>query len=118
MTMLVDAPSSTAAVSFDLRCATPAPPINRPDRIVAPSIARRTDPQLTSATDASAEIPIASDARPQHISRGFLAWRFADAGPAVHAAPPSWGRHPQTFTISDLELNAGLREAFRRVPAD
>src|ERR1700730_4833929 len=46
----------------------------------------------------SRQIPIASDARPFHISRGFLHWRFAYAGPTVRAAPPSWGRHPQTFT--------------------
>ena len=49
---------------------------------------------------ASTEIPIASDARPLHTSRGFLPWRFAYAGP-VCAAPPSWGRHPKTFTIPD-----------------
>src|SRR5450432_4038634 len=46
----------------------------------------------------SRQIPIASDARPFHISRGFLHWRFAYAGPTVRAALPSWGRHPQTFT--------------------
>src|SRR5260370_18585242 len=49
----------------------------------------------------SRQIPIASDARPFHISRGFLHWRFAYAGPTVRAAPPSWGRHPQTSTLSD-----------------
>src|SRR5216684_580636 len=49
----------------------------------------------------SRQIPIASDARPFHTSRGFLHWRFAYAGPTVCAAPPSWGRHPQTFTIPD-----------------
>jgi hypothetical protein len=46
------------------------------------------------------QIPIASDARPFHTSRGFLRWRFAYAGPTVRAAPPSWGRHPQTFTAA------------------
>jgi hypothetical protein len=50
---------------------------------------------------ASTEIPIASDARPLHTSRGFLPWRFAYAGP-VCAAPPSWGRHPKTFTNSQV----------------
>src|SRR5258705_1600164 len=45
----------------------------------------------------SRQIPIASDGPPRHTSRGFLHWRFAYAGP-VSAAPPSWGRHPQTFT--------------------
>src|ERR1700676_4506868 len=49
----------------------------------------------------SRQIPIASDARPFHTSRGFLHWRFAYAGPTVRAAPPSWGRHPQTFTKTD-----------------
>ena len=37
----------------------------------------------------SRQIPIASDARPFHTSRGFLHWRFAYAGPTVCAAPPS-----------------------------
>jgi hypothetical protein len=46
----------------------------------------------------SHRIPIAPDARPFHTSRGFLYWRFAYAGPTVPAAPPSSGRHPQTFT--------------------
>src|SRR5664280_2210642 len=31
----------------------------------------------------SRQIPIASDAPPRHTSRGFLHWRFADAGPGV-----------------------------------
>ena len=50
----------------------------------------------------SRQIPIASDARPFHTSRGFLHWRFAYAGPTVRAAPPSWGRHPQTFTDAEV----------------
>src|SRR5882724_6886778 len=54
------------------------------------------------------QIPIASDAPPRHTSRGFLHWRFAYAGP-VRAAPPSWGRHPQTFTILD---SSGKSAAF------
>src|SRR5216683_523059 len=48
----------------------------------------------------SRQIPI--DARPFYTSRGFLHWRFAYAGPTVRAAPPSWGRHPQTFTAADM----------------
>ena len=36
----------------------------------------------------------------RHTSRGFLPWRFAYAGPSARAAPPSWGRHPQTFTFA------------------
>src|SRR5882672_967389 len=54
----------------------------------------------------SRQIPIASDARPFHTSRGFLHWRFAYAGPAMRAAPPSWGRHPQTFTEAELRRPA------------
>src|SRR5450432_4802020 len=50
----------------------------------------------------SRQITIASDARPFHTSRGFLHWRFAYAGPTVRAAPPSWGRHPQTFTKTEV----------------
>src|SRR6266851_4609104 len=50
----------------------------------------------------SHQIPIASDAPPRHTSRGFLHWRFAYAGPPVRAAPPSWGRHPQTFTTTEV----------------
>ena len=49
---------------------------------------------------ASAEISIASDAKPCHTFRGFCPWRFALAGPPVSVAPPSWGRHPQTFTTA------------------
>jgi hypothetical protein len=49
------------------------------------------------------QIPIAQDATPTSPSRGFLPWRFAYAGPPVHAAPPSWVRHPQTFTIGDSD---------------
>ena len=44
------------------------------------------------------QIPIAQAATPTSPSRGFLPWRFAYAGPRCSAAPPSWGRHPQTFT--------------------
>ena len=47
------------------------------------------------------QIPIAQDATPTSPSRGFLPWRFAYAGPPVHAAPPSWVRHPQTFTEAE-----------------
>ena len=51
------------------------------------------------------QIPIAHAAPPSCPSRGFLPWRFADAGP-VCAAPPSWGRHPKTFTNSEVSLLA------------
>ena len=46
---------------------------------------------------ASVQIPIASDARPRHTSRGFLPWRFAYAGPSVRRTtfmgPPSANLH-------------------------
>jgi hypothetical protein len=35
---------------------------------------------------ASDKIPITFDARPRHISRGFLPWRLAYAGPGVRRA--------------------------------
>jgi hypothetical protein len=54
------------------------------------------------------QIPIAQAAIPTSPSRGFLPWRLAYAGPPVHAAPPSWGRHPQTFTEPDLRSLALL----------
>src|ERR1700736_2763241 len=34
----------------------------------------------------SRQIPIASDAPPRHTFRGFLHWRFADAGPGARGA--------------------------------
>lgn len=52
------------------------------------------------------QIPIAQDATPTSPSRGFLPWRFAYAGPPVHAAPPSRGRHPQTFTFASFVHSA------------
>src|SRR6266853_4902222 len=49
----------------------------------------------------SRQIPLAARHHHTFPHRGFLHWRFAYAGPApVYAAPPSWGRHPQTFTFS------------------
>jgi hypothetical protein len=71
------------------------------------------------------QIPIAQDATPTSPSRGFLPWRFAYAGPPVHAAPPSWVRHPQTFTeeaahpesvflLSDNKKQKAMR-AFHRI---
>ena len=53
------------------------------------------------------QIPIAQDATPTSPSRGFLPWRFAYAGPPVHAAPPSWVRHPQTFTEAAVRYPTG-----------
>ena len=98
MTMLAVALPWTTALSINLRCATlllpiaidrPSPPLHRP----LPNQAVNAPQQQT----ASAEIPIASDAPLRHISRGFLPWRFADAGPAARGAVII-GRHPKTFT--------------------
>ncbi len=72
----------------DFRSATPALPIaiGRPASAHPRSLAEQA-PNSPRQRTASAEIPIATDARPHHISRGFLPWRFAYAGP-VSAAPP------------------------------
>jgi hypothetical protein len=86
-----------------VRCATPILPIaiGRPRSSPPQSLPKQTFNAPRQQT-ASLEIPIAPDARPRHTFRGFLHWRFADAGPTVAAAPPSWGRHPQTFTTADI----------------
>jgi hypothetical protein len=39
-------------------------------------------------------------ARPVRPNRGFLPWRFSDAGPEC-AVPSVMGRHPKTFTFAD-----------------
>ena len=59
---------------------------DRSTELPAPSTASQRGAQRTSATAASAKIPIASDAQPRHNSRGFLPWRFAYAGPGVRRA--------------------------------
>jgi len=51
-------------------------------------------------TSAALNSPWSTPRHPRAPSRGFLPWRFADAGP-VRAAPPSWRRHPKTFAITD-----------------
>ena len=49
-----------------------------------------------------AQIPIAPAAPLAHDpSRGFLPWRFSDAGRPCVVAPRHAGRHPKTFTIAD-----------------
>jgi hypothetical protein len=115
MTMLVVALPWTTALSINLRCATPllpiaidrpSPPLHRP----LPNEAVNAPQQQT----ASAEIPIASDAPPRHISRGFLPWRFADAGPAARGTV-IMGRHPKTFTFSDVaDLADDVRSGYFR----
>jgi hypothetical protein len=59
--------------------------------------------------NAAIEIPIASDAQLRHISRGFLPWRFADAGPRVRCAV-IMGRHPKTFTQAALVAAVAQRK--------
>jgi hypothetical protein len=87
MTMLAVALLTTVAVSFHLRRATPILPlaIARPASSHPQSLAEKA-PNPPRQQTANAEIPIASDARPPHTSRGFLLWRFAYAGP--RCAPP------------------------------
>ena len=82
MTMLAVALLTTVAVSFHLRRATPILPlaIDRPASSRPRSPAEKA-PNPPRQQTANAEIPIASDARPLHTSRGFLPWRFAYAGP-------------------------------------
>src|ERR1700676_717888 len=87
MIMLALAPPSIAVVSFDHRCTTPTPHVatGRPGS----SLHRSPSKQAFNAPrqqTASVEIPIASDARPRHTSRGFLPWRFAYAGPGARGA--------------------------------
>ena len=53
-----------------------------------------------------AEIPIAWDARPHHISRAFLPWRFAYLGPR-RTTRLYHGRHPETFTTTNLSSESG-----------
>jgi hypothetical protein len=59
----------------------------------------------------SVEIPIASDAKPRHTSRGFLLWRFAYAGPGVRRAttigPPSANLHKTGSGLFDDLVGAG-----------
>src|SRR5450432_162 len=102
MIRLALAQPGTAVLSFDLCCATPVLPVATgrqcsPPRRLLPREAINASRQKA----ASVQIPIASDAQLRHTSRGFLLWRFAYAGPAC-AAPPPWGRHPQTFTKTDI----------------
>jgi hypothetical protein len=42
------------------------------------------------------------------ISRGFLPWRFSDAGPVLCRALVM-GRHPKTFTADETNGTQGVR---------
>jgi hypothetical protein len=48
------------------------------------------------------QIPIVNAAPPTSPSRGFLPGRFADAGPPSARRHHHGGRHPQTFTQTDM----------------
>jgi len=73
----------------------PIKPANLLDRV------RKTRSTNLRHTPAADEIPIASDVPPRPTSRGFLPWRFSDAGPGVRGAVVM-GRHPKTFTSTDV----------------
>jgi len=115
MTMLAVAPPRIAVLSFDLRCATPVPSIvigrsgSSPLQSL-PNQAFNAPWQHTASTG----IPIASDATARPISRGFLPWRFADAGPGARGTsfmgPASENLHSRRHSISDASPNsaAGL----------
>ena len=102
MTMLAVAPPWTTASSINLCCATPVLPVaigqlsSPPLRPLPKELLNARGQQITSA-----ENPIASDALLRSTSRGFLPWRFADAGPGVRGTI-IMGRHPKTFTFPDL----------------
>jgi len=87
MIVLALAPPSIAVVSFDLRCPTLIPKVEtgRPGSSLHPSRSKQAFNAPRRHTP-SFEIPIASDARPRQTSRGFLPWRFADAGSGVRRA--------------------------------
>src|SRR6266550_2125776 len=87
MIRLARAQPEIAVLSFDLRCATPVLPVATGRNVSSPP--RSLPKQAFNATrqqTASTEIPIASDARSLHTSRGFLPWRFAYAGPGARRA--------------------------------
>jgi hypothetical protein len=82
MISLALAQPGTAVLSFDLCCATPVLPVavgrhcSLPRRLLPRQAINAPRQQA-----ASVQIPIAPDALPSHIFRGFLLWRFAYAGP-------------------------------------
>src|ERR1700681_2722275 len=55
----------------------------------------------------SRQIPIASDARPFHTSRGFLHWRFAYAGP--HRARRTTFMGPASANLHKNGLRGNVR---------
>src|SRR6202049_3377264 len=61
---------------------------------LSPSLAHFRTPTATRSNLHSARQPS------YPTSRAFLHWRLSDDGP-VRAAPPSRGRHPKPFTLTD-----------------
>ena len=62
----------------------------------------------------SRQIPLAARHHHTFPHRGFLHWRFADAGPGVRRATVM-GRHPKTFTEADVLTQSNITRAqFRR----
>src|SRR5271168_2757068 len=100
MIRLARALPGIAVMAFDLRCATPVLPVATAQHV--PS-APRSLPKATRQQTASTKIPIASDARPRHTSRGFLPWRFAYAGPGArsHTFMGAGIRKPSQSRTSD-----------------
>src|SRR6478735_7419056 len=99
MIRLALAKPGTAVLSFDRCCATPVLPVAigrqcSPPRRLLPREAINAPRQQA----ANVQIPIASDAQASsHLPR-FPPLEVCVRRPHVSAAPPSWGRHPQTFT--------------------
>jgi hypothetical protein len=97
-TTLVVAPPWTTVSSINLSPATPVLPIAtaRPRSPTLRPLLKAPINALQQQT-ASAEIPITSDAKPRHTSRGFFPWRFADASPRcawhLHHGPASANLH-------------------------
>jgi hypothetical protein len=108
MTRLAVAPPWTAASSINLGRATPVIPIaiRRPSSPPCRPLLNEMVNAPRQQT-AGAEIPIASDALLRQISRGFLPWRFADAGPGVRGAV-AMGRHPKTFTEGAIQQQISI----------
>ena len=103
MIRLALAKPGTAVPSFDRCCATPVLPVAigrqcSPPRRLLPREAINAPRQQA----ANVQIPIASDAQASsHLPR-FPPLEVCVRRPHVSAAPPSWGRHPQTFTETEV----------------
>jgi hypothetical protein len=111
--MLAVALLTIVAVSYHHRRLTPILPL---------AIGQTASTRLRSSAEkapnpprqntGSVQIPIAPDALPSHIFRGFLLWRFAYAGPRcaprhLHG-PPSANLHRSGHSIASSVLRTGL----------